>query len=391
MARLFDDFEEFRRRVLPPPSGVVPGAGTEPQKSTIQPNSIQPIPAQTGDQWFTNLIKSITTRTTPSAGRWTEPVKTPIAMATNPSAPTIQQSGTTRTAPVVEALPTLKSQNNSGAIPGIPYSANGGTPSYSVAPREDVAPVNTGSQIQPYSPAISGIAPLPSAPQAPEYNPNDLTLQSLMGELQKVSTTGGPSVARNTAIKAITKQIDTIAPMTSTGAYGIAGMREDTSKRGQDITAATALESLGVTARGQDVTARGQDLNAQAANVTAALKADENSMNAMYRSGLLKQGQEEVDIKKTLADSKNPQNYMKLVQILSPKIKTIDPETGAEMETLDEKVGIAKARQFGFEPPETIKKGLEPAAAPAGYTPTGKTMNGKAEYYNAKTKRYWTP
>jgi hypothetical protein len=75
----------------------------------------------------------------------------------------------------------------------------------------------------------------------------------------------------------------------------------------------------------------------------------------MYRSGLLKQGQEEVNIKKMLADSKNPQNYIKLVQAFSPKIKSIDADTGEETESLDERAGMAKAKQFGFEPPTSMK------------------------------------
>jgi hypothetical protein len=174
-------------------------------------------------------------------------------------------------------------------------------------------------------------------------------------------------------VKAIQDALSGITPLSTYGQYGATQTQAEVTKRGQDITA------------------RGQDLTAHAADVTAALKADENAMNSLYRAGLLKQGQEEVDVKKMLADAKNPQNYIKLVQAFSPKIKSINPETGEETETLDETAGIAKARQFGFEPPETIKKGMAPTTPPAGYISTGKTINGKPEYYNAKTKRYWTP
>jgi hypothetical protein len=80
-------------------------------------------------------------------------------------------------------------------------------------------------------------------------------------------------VGRLTAIKAIQGALREIAPMTSTGAFGVAGMHDATAQRAQDIGAQINYRDQDVKGRGQDiaaqsqaighaVTARGQDIDA---------------------------------------------------------------------------------------------------------------------------------
>lgn len=183
-------------------------------------------------------------------------------------------------------------------------------------------------------------------------NPNDAKFSGLMEQLMKVSSTGGPSVGRATQINAIKTAMQSLAPMTSYGNFGVAGMGAETTRRGQDLTA-----SLG--ARGQDITARGQDIAADSAaeghGVTARgqdITANENAMDALYHSGILELGKEKLGLEKMKLDARDPESFLKIATTLAPKSKTIDPITGAETETHDIATGIQLLTDSGFPLPK---------------------------------------
>jgi hypothetical protein len=192
--------------------------------------------------------------------------------------------------------------------------------------------------------------------QGSGYNPKDLDLQTLMKDLSDTVSNGKPSVERLTKIKALQNAIGVIAPMTSQGAFGVAGMHDITTKRGQDISAGTA-------ARGQDVSMRGQDIAAETAaaghELTARgqdITANTSAMNALYQTGMLEHGREQIGIEKMKLDSKNPDNFLKMATLVSPKIKTIDPITGEEKETHDLSAGVKMLTDSGFETPKGFKQ-----------------------------------
>jgi hypothetical protein len=281
----------------------------------------------------------------------------PTVVAETPSslpAPTVQQptKPQTMTPPALAAVPALPAPVIDTPLPAVMNEL----PPNSLRPSDLGRPAplsfngNILTSINPNQEARPVVAPAvniaePSSRRVDEP-PGNAKLNEVLDLLVSSSKTAmsEPNLLKRKydimGVKAIQDALSGITPMTSYGQFGATQTQAETTKRGQDITA------------------RGQDLNAQAANVMAALKADENSMNALYRSGLLKQGQEELEVKKVLADPKNPQNYIKIVQAFSPKIKTINTETGAEQEELDERAGMVKAKQlFNMDPPPSMKGG----------------------------------
>lgn len=186
-------------------------------------------------------------------------------------------------------------------------------------------------------------------------NPNDAKFSDLMEQLMKVSSTGGPSVGRATQINAIKAAMQALAPMTSYGNFGVAGMGAETTRRGQDIAA-------GLGARGQDITARGQDISAAVASeghgVTARgqdITANKDAMDSLYHSGVLELGKEKAGIERMKVDARNPENFMKMVALVSPKSKKINADTGAEEETHDLATGIKMLSDSGFPVPKGFK------------------------------------
>lgn len=89
-------------------------------------------------------------------------------------------------------------------------------------------------------------------------NPNDSKLSDMMEELVKTASSGSPSIERATKLNALKLGIQTLAPMSSFGHFGVAGLQTDATKRGQDVLAET-------TRRGQDITSettrRGQNID----------------------------------------------------------------------------------------------------------------------------------
>jgi hypothetical protein len=171
-------------------------------------------------------------------------------------------------------------------------------------------------------------------------NPNDSKLSDMMEELVKTASSGSPSIERATKLNALKLGIQTLAPMSSYGAFGVAGLQTDTTKRGQDVLAET--------------TRRGQDLNVESNKIAARLKADENLIDSFYKSGLLEQGKEELGIKRMVAEAKDSPSFLKLAIQASPKIKTIDAN-GAETEAHDVQAGIKMLTDSGFETPKGFK------------------------------------
>jgi hypothetical protein len=202
-------------------------------------------------------------------------------------------------------------------------------------------------------------------------------------------------VGRLTAIKAIQGALREIAPMTSTGNFGVEGMRNQTAQRGQDIVAQVNYRGQDISQRGQDVvsqsaseghavTARGQDIHAN-------LMANAQATDALYKAGMLEHGKEELGIKKMMADSKNPENFIKMATALSPKIKSVDPATQAEVETHDLRAGIKSMTDMGFELPEKFKvpgQGKVPTfeefAAAAKKNKSKLSTDQLTQYYNEK-------
>ena len=136
-------------------------------------------------------------------------------------------------------------------------------------------------------------------------NPNDDKFTGMMKELMDVSGSS-PSAETSNKIKSLRLGIQALAPMTSYGQFGVAGLQTDTTKRGQDITAETAR-------REQDISTK--------------IHGDKTLLDTFYKTGLLEQGKEELGIKKLQAEAKDLPGYLKLVTSMSPKIKTTDPVT----------------------------------------------------------------
>jgi hypothetical protein len=165
-----------------------------------------------------------------------------------------------------EISPTKTAENNK--LIGYPNKSSQGTmtasngKSYQLGtnPSEE-GDVSGGKNAYTFGPGMQPIGAVGSpegSAARPAYNPNDAKLDELMKQLEETSSTGKPSVERLTKIKALQGAIGVIAPQTSYGNFGVAGMGNETTRRGQDVSAET-------TKRGQDVSARGQDLAAETA------------------------------------------------------------------------------------------------------------------------------
>lgn len=66
-------------------------------------------------------------------------------------------------------------------------------------------------------------------------NPNDDRFAGLMKDLVDTASSGSPSVERATKLNALKTGIQALAPQTSFGHFGVAGIQAETTRRGQDI------------------------------------------------------------------------------------------------------------------------------------------------------------
>ena len=125
------------------------------------------------------------------------------------------------------------------------------------------------------------------------YNPNDDKFAGLMKDLIDTASSGSPSVERATKLNALKTGIQALAPMTSFGQFGVAGLQAETTRRGQDIGADT-------TKRGQDIGAgtirRGQDIGAETKASELALQAKDFETLARLRGATAAKSQAEADI-----------------------------------------------------------------------------------------------
>lgn len=124
-------------------------------------------------------------------------------------------------------------------------------------------------------------------------NPNDDKFAGLMKDLIDTASSGSPSVERATKLNALKTGIQALAPMTSFGQFGVAGLQAETTRRGQDIGADT-------TKRGQDIGAgtirRGQDIGAEAKTSELALQAKDLETLARLRGATAAKSQAEANI-----------------------------------------------------------------------------------------------
>jgi len=176
-------------------------------------------------------------------------------------------------------------------------------------------------------------------------NPNNTMFKEVADKIKDISTfLSGDPLTRKYQIQemgALKGVLNELGPLTSYGNFGVAGMHDETTQRGQDLMAETSR--------------RGQDITAEHYKIGASLKADENAMNALYQAGLLEIGKEKNGIEKMKADAKNPENFLKYAASIAPKITTIDPTTGAEKESHDLAAGVKMLTDIGFETPKGFK------------------------------------
>lgn len=176
-------------------------------------------------------------------------------------------------------------------------------------------------------------------------NPNNAMFKEVADKIKDISTfLSGDPLTRKYQIQemgALKGVLNELGPLTSYGNFGVAGMHDETTQRGQDLVAETSR--------------RGQDITAEHYRIGTSLKADENAMNALYQAGLLEIGKEKNGIEKMKADAKNPENFLKYAASIAPKITTIDPTTGAEKESHDLAAGVKMLTDIGFETPKGFK------------------------------------
>jgi hypothetical protein len=176
-------------------------------------------------------------------------------------------------------------------------------------------------------------------------NPNNAMFKEVADKIKDISTfLSGDPLTRKYQIQemgALKGVLNELGPLTSYGNFGVAGMRDETTQRGQDLMAET--------------TRRGQDVTADTAAGLQGIYKDKNAMDALYHSGLLELGKEKVGIEKLKVDAKTPENFLKLATTISPKIKSVDPATGNEVETHDLQQGIKMLTASGFETPKGFK------------------------------------
>ncbi len=176
-------------------------------------------------------------------------------------------------------------------------------------------------------------------------NPNDERFAQVADKIKDISTfLSSDPLTRKYQIQelgALKGVLGELGPLTSFGNFGVAGMHDETTQRGQDLMAET--------------TRRGQDTSAETAAGLQGIYKDKNAMDALYQSGLLEQGKEKIGMEKLKVDAKTPENFLKLATTIAPKIKATDPATGNEIETHDLQQGIKMLTASGFETPKGFK------------------------------------
>lgn len=334
-----DEYDKLRKSLITPAgSGIKPNAGTTP------------VPPTTGtgilDKWLQNQFK-----VAPSGNRWEDvnkpvintsdlakgakfaatglvPVLGPAYVANQvagklmgqPQSQPVSNQPQTQPQPVnnpVSINPKVPLQSSGGGSPLRSISNQGFTTYY--RPEPAAQNENNLTRVAPWS---EHIPTLPGS-NINAYNPNDKMFSDLASQIMETANTGTASVERATKLKNMRNILEKIVPMTSYGQYGMSNISAETARRGQDITALTENQRATLGARGQDVTMRGQDLDTMAKDVVAKLTKDRDTADALYKAGVLKQGQEKLDIERILANQKDPKAYLDAIDKLSPEITEI--------------------------------------------------------------------
>ncbi len=213
-------------------------------------------------------------------------------------------------------------------------------------------------------------------------NPNNALFKEIADKVKDISTflSGDPltrkyQIQEMNALKGVMSEL---GPLTSYGQFGVAGMRDETTQRGQDLMAETSR--------------RGQDITAETAKGLQGIYKDKNAMDALYHSGLLELGKEKIGIEKLKVDAKTPENFLKLATTIAPKIKSVDPATGNEIETHDLQAGIKMLTASGFETPKGFKASMNGGPSLQDFLAAAKKKGTKmtdeqlTQYYNENYK-----
>lgn len=229
---------------------------------------------------------------------------------------------------------------------------------------------------------VNGKNPEYVALEKERSNPNNALFKEVADKVKDIGTfLSGDPLTRKYQIQemnALKGVMNELGPLTSYGQFGVAGMHDETTQRGQDLMAETSR--------------RGQDITAETAKGLQGIYKDKNAMEALYQSGLLELGKEKVGIEKLKVDAKTPENFLKLATTVSPKIKSVDPATGNEIETHDLQAGIKMLTASGFETPKGFKASagggpsLQDFLSAAKKKGTKMTDEQLTQYYNENYK-----
>ena len=213
-------------------------------------------------------------------------------------------------------------------------------------------------------------------------NPNNALFKEIADKVKDISTfmssdplTRKYQIQEMNVLKGVMNEL---GPLTSYGQFGIAGMRDETTQRGQDVLSETSR--------------RGQDITAETAKGLQGIYKDKNAMDALYQSGLLELGKEKVGIERLKVDARTPENFLKLATTVSPKIKSVDPATGNEIETHDLQAGIKMLTASGFETPKGFKASANGGPSLQDFLSAAKKKGTKmtdeqlTQYYNENYK-----
>jgi len=130
-------------------------------------------------------------------------------------------------------------------------------------------------------------------------NPNNARFNEIADKVKDINTfmSGDPLTRKYQTLQlgALNHTLNALAPLTSFGHYGVAGLQTDTTKRGQDIGAETIRRGQDI---GAETTRRGQDLDTVTKSSELGLKAKDLESLTGYRGAAAAKSQAEADILK---------------------------------------------------------------------------------------------
>lgn len=206
----------------------------------------------------------------------------------------------------------------------------------------------------------------------------DDALDRILSEAETASIMGGKKNMKKLDVLSRVAQV--IAPLTTRGHYGVSREGLESTMRGQDVISGTTQRgqdtalrghelSAQAMARGQDIAAqtsaeiqkttkRGQDIIARGVKEGHDIETMKGAVDAGYKAGLLKQGQEHLALEKMKEDVGTPANYLKYFNLFS-QVQKVD-SLGTKYTELDYNQGKRFMDALGIK-------------APAGWSPPGQT------------------